>query len=172
MKKTMLIASSVMMMNLLMVSCNLDDGSSCPEALTGGLSDIETEFVGTWVLTNMVSEEEVDLTDDDVENPSTEIFQQLPDCQKDVVYDFESDRKFTLEQEYNATDCQNKLTFDGTWKLTEGKLTFVSQCTSQTIDIVVNDDSTMFTLEDTYFFNDVNGFVISTSVTLTYEKTL
>jgi hypothetical protein len=172
MKKVKLIASSVMLMSLLMVSCSLNDGSSCPEALTGELSLTESEFVGTWVLTNMVSEEEVDLTDDDVENPSIEIFQQLPDCQKDVVYDFESDRKFIVKQEYNATDCQNKLTFEGTWKLTDTELTFVSQCSSQAIDVVVNDDSTVFTLEDTYFFNDVYGFVISTTVTLTYEKAL
>lgn len=172
MKKLKLMASSAMMMGLLMVSCNLDEDTSCPKALTGELSFPESEFVGTWVLTNMVSEEEVDLTDDDVENPSTEIFQQLPDCQKDVVYDFESDRKFTVKQEYNAPDCENKLTFEGTWKLSDTKLTFVSQCSSQAIDIVVNDDSTVFTLEDTYFFNDVYGFVVNTKVTLTYEKTL
>jgi hypothetical protein len=54
MKKVKLIASSVMLMSLLMVSCSLNEGSSCPEALTGELSLTESEFVGTWVLTNMV----------------------------------------------------------------------------------------------------------------------
>lgn len=166
-----LMASSVLM-SLLMVSCSLNDGTSCPEAITGSLSDLENEFVGTWVFTNMVSEEEVDLTDDDVENPSTEIFPQLEDCQKDVVYVFETDRKFNVKQEYNVPDCENKLTIEGTWKLMNGNLTFVAQCSSQTIDVELNEESTIFTLEDNYSFQDVNGFLIMTNVTFTYEKAL
>jgi hypothetical protein len=172
MKRLKLIACSVMMMSVLMVSCSLNDGTSCPEALTGELTLIESEFVGTWVLTNMVSEEEVDLTDDNVENPSTEIFQQLSDCQKDLVFDFGNDRAYTIKQGYSATNCENKQSLDGTWKLIEGKLTLVALCTTQLVDIEFNGDNTIFTREDIYTFQDIYGFTINTNVTSTYEKTL
>lgn len=172
MKKFMLMVSCVIMMNFLLVSCSLDDGAACPQAFTGELSVSESEFVGTWVLTNMVSEDEVDLTDDNVENPSTEIFQQLSDCRQDVVYNFQNDRKYSIKQGFNATNCTNKQSLEGTWKLAGNKLSLVTICTLQTVDILINNEVTVFTYEATFTFQDVKGLNINTTVTSTYEKTL
>jgi len=116
MNKTILLLGKLMLVGLLMLGCSTDNGSNCPEALTGELTLDELDFVGTWVFTDLVSEKEVDLTDDNVDNPSTDIFSQLEACDKDVDYVFRSDRTYTVRQEYNAQDCDNKLSFDGTWK--------------------------------------------------------
>lgn len=173
MKKTVISISKVVLLCLLILGCSTDNGSSCPEPLTGELSTIENEFVGKWVFSGMTSEEAVDLTEDGVDNPSTEIYSYLPDCQKDVEYFFNSDRSYTVRQEYNAANCTNKLSIEGTWMYTNGNLTFVtpSVCLSQTLNITLN-GATEFTISDTVMFNDVSGLTIRSNVTLTYTKTL
>ena len=174
MKNTVIASIQLMFLGLLMAGCTSTDGSGCPEALTGELTSMENEFVGNWVLTDMVSEEAVDITTDGVDNPSTDIFSQLPDCQKDVEYVFRNDRTYTVRQEYNAENCTNKLSFDGTWKYINGKLELVNPtiCLSQTLNITVNNDTTVFALVDLVTFNDVSGLTVKSNVTLTYEKIL
>ncbi len=172
--KTLSLLGNVILISLLFVSCTLNNESStnCAQDLTGDLSTTESEFVGSWVLTDLVSDVAIDLTDDGVDNPSTEIFDQLSECSKDLVYDFNSNRSFTVKQEYNAVNCDNKLSIDGTWRLIGAQLTLVSLCQAQQINIQLNNEYTMYTLEDTYNFNDVTGNTINTDVTLTYTKTL
>ena len=154
-----------------MVGCSVDK-NTCQSDFTGALSDAETGLVGTWVLTDMVADKEVDLTDDGVENPSTEIFDQLPDCQKDVEYTFDSDRSYMVRQEYNAMDCTNKQTFNGTWSYSNGQLQVVSDCILQTLNIEISGDATTFTLVQLITFNDVYGYMIKGNTTITYTKVL
>lgn len=164
--------SLLMCFGLLMMGCSTDSSSNCPEDFTGALSSDENEFVGTWALSDIVSQVAVDLTDDGVDNPSTEIFDQLPDCQKDVEYIFGSDRGFTVRQQYNATGCTNKLSLDGTFKYVSSQLSFNNACVVQTITVQVNVDFTEFTVNDNYTFNEVDGSTTSSSVVLTYSKSL
>ena len=170
MKKISIIISTILFLSLLMVGCDVNDESSCPSDLSGELSTTESDFVGTWALTDMVSAEEVDLTDDNMNNPSTNIFPQLPECQQDVVYEFKIDRTFSIKQAYNVAGCQNKGIVEGTWKLSGGQLTLVALCTSQVYNVDINTENTLFTLEDRYKFNDVLGVVITSDATLTYER--
>jgi len=171
MKKSIVLICSVLVINLLSVGCSSVDGeSSCSQDLTGALSTTEADFVGTWTLTGLISEIEVDLTDDNMSNPSTEVFSQLPECQKDVVYIFNSDRTFAIQQAYNVEGCPNKALVEGTWKLSGGQLTLVALCSSPRYNIILNSEFTLFTLEDTYNFNDQTGVIINSDVILTYEK--
>ncbi|MGM5471341.1 DUF5004 domain-containing protein [Flavobacteriaceae bacterium LMO-SS05] len=160
------------MLMLLLSSCDLGDNVKCPDALTGGLSEVESDFVGVWDLIDMVAEDAVDLTDDNVDNPSTNIYQQFSECKRDLVYDFKSTRAFTVQQGYAATNCSNKQIVEGTWKLETGKLSLVSLCTLQSREIVLNTEKTEFTRVDQTTFSDVNGLNINTKVTLTFGKRL
>src|SRR5699024_11429066 len=53
----------------------------------------------------VVADQEVDLTDDDEENPSTDIFAQQSACEKDEQYVFDADRTFEYSKSNNAEDC-------------------------------------------------------------------
>ncbi|WP_338357316.1 DUF5004 domain-containing protein [Yeosuana marina] len=158
------------MASLFFVGCN-NDGPDCPEALTGELGTSETVLVGDWNFVGMVAEDAVDLTDDDQDNPSTDIFAQLDACDKDLVYTFDNDRSYTFTQGYVATDCTNKVQFEGTWKLTGSNLAFVANCTTNAIDIAFNEDQSTFSFEQTYKFLDMDGHTVTTKVTFTYGKT-
>jgi hypothetical protein len=170
MKNSMLLTSYLILINVVMMSCSLNNDVECPTAFTGTLSATEIEFVGTWAITNIVSEDAVDLTDDAVNNPSTNIYQQYSECKRDVVYEFKNDRTYTLKQGYVATNCQNKLSTEGTWKLDSSRLTLVTGCSSQFNNLEFDNENTIFTQEATIQFNDTNGFIVSTKVTTTYTK--
>ena len=172
MKNRRVALCKILLVGLLMFGCSTDNGSSCPEPFTGALSFEENAFSGTYVLTDIVSENPKDLTNDGIDNASTEIFAQLPDCKKDVDYEFRADRTFTVRQEYNAENCTNKLSLDGTWKYTLGQLSLINECLLQTVEIEVNNDYTEFTISDIYTFNESTGAISQSRVTLTYTKSL
>jgi len=169
MKKTVLLVKSLVVMSFLFVSCNDNDSVTCPDALTGELSEVESAFAGKWVLTAIASEKEVDLTNDNVANPSKNIFEQQTACQKDVIYVFNADRTFDYKEGSVAEAC-TKTAIDGTWKYSVSGLVIVANCTSQILDIDVNDDSTEFSIESTYNIKDVSNNVISSKLTFTYTK--
>ena len=172
MKNRIVLASKFLIMGFLIVGCSTGSDSNCPEDFVGALSSEEEAIVGTWVLTDIVSEEAKDLTDDDVDNPSTEIFDQLSDCNKDIEYLFNSDRAFTLKQGYNADNCSNKFMLNGSWKYVNGQMSFVQSCNTNSVDIFLNNELTVFTIEDVLTFNEVDGTVSTSNVTLTYTKSL
>lgn len=174
MKKSNLIMKSLLVMGaLFLASCNNDDGFTCPDPLVGELNATESEFSGTWVFTAMVAEDAIDLTKDDTDNPSTDLFAQQKACDRDLVYDFKDNRDYTLKQGYTAEDCTNKQSLIGTWSLSAEKtLTFVANCSSQTTRIETNETGDTFTFATTLSFQDVNGAVITTKVTYSYEKVL
>ncbi len=172
MKKSNFIIKSLMGMAVLfMVSCNSDDSISCPAELTGPLNPTETEFTGTWIFSGMMAEEAVDLTDDKTENPNKDIFAQYSDCNRDLVYNFNGDRKYSLKQGSLALDCNNKESLTGTWSLTDTKaLTFVANCGSQTTPITINEEGTTFSYASNLSFRDVTGIMKTTKVTFIYSK--
>src|SRR5690606_19051372 len=97
----------------------------CPDPLIGELTAIETEFSGSWKYIGMEAEEAIDITDDNTDNPSTNLFAQLKDCDRDMVYNFMTNRNYEIKQGYVAANCNNKQTLTGTWSLTATDLTIV-----------------------------------------------
>ncbi|WP_166963479.1 DUF5004 domain-containing protein [Yeosuana marina] len=170
MKKSIVFVKTIMVASLLFVGCSNDNSPNCPQALTGELDATETAFVGDWSFMGMVSEKEIDLTDDNEDNPSTNIYDQFEECQQDLIYSFENDRSYSLKQGYVATNCTNKVQLNGTWKLTGGVLSFVTNCSTNYLNIEFNNDKTEFTFEETYKFVDVDGQIITSKVTFTYGK--
>ena len=162
----------MLMTVLFMVSCNTDDTINCPAELTGDLNATETEFSGTWIFTDMIADDAIDLTDDKTDNPSKDVFAQYSACDRDLVYNFNGDRKYSLKQGSLASDCNNKESVAGTWSLTVDKkaLTFVANCAMQTTQITIGEDENTFSYTSNLSFRDVTGLVKTTKVTFTYTK--
>jgi len=135
MKRNAFIIGAMILMGGVITSCNSDNEIDCPEDFTGELVAEEELLVGTWVLSAITADEEIDLTDDDVDNPSTDFFAQYSACQRDASYTFNSDRSYEYEQGQNATDCQNKVALEGTWRMASANLSLVSACSLQNTDI-------------------------------------
>lgn len=152
-------------------SCNSDDGNNCPEDFTGELTESEEKLVGEWRLSAITSDEEIDLTDDDEENPSTDLYAQYSDCQKDAGYVFNNDRSYTFEQGQNGADCNNKAILEGSWQLTDSSLSLVGTCSLQDTDIDFNEDDSVFTLSGTFNVTDVEGKIVQAELSFSYTKT-
>ncbi|TDU43196.1 uncharacterized protein DUF5004 [Gelidibacter sediminis] len=165
-----LMKSLMVTATLFIVSCNNDDSIECPEAITGELTTTETAFAGSWVLTGLDAEDAIDITDDNTENPSTDIFAQYTECQRDLVYDFVDNRNYVFKQAQSATDCEGKQSLTGTWSLTDKVLAFVSGCSTQTIEIEVAETDDVFTYEALVNIREVSGLIKNTKVTFTFEK--
>ncbi len=161
---------ALMVIALLTVSCNNDDDSNCIQDLTGELSSEETSFSDTWVLAEIVSDKEMDLTDDNDENPSTDLFNQYTACERDAAYEFKNDRDYAFKEGETQPNCSNKQTSVGTWKLEGSTLTLVSFCNMRIIDIEINTETTSFFIEDNFNFTDVKGNIINSNVKFTYNK--
>lgn len=171
MKKSNLIIKSLMVMGaLFMTSCNTDDGISCPDPLVGELTAKETEFAGKWIFTAMEADKAIDITDDKTDNPNTDLFAQHTACDRDLVYDFLSNRDYSYKQGSVAADCTNKQSLTGTWSLADSKLSFVANCSSQTMPIVISETGDSFSYDATLNITDANGDAKTAKVTFTYTK--
>lgn len=151
-------------------ACNTDNEIECPEDFVGALATSEEVLVGEWSLTAIRSEEEIDLTDDDEENPSTDIFVQYEPCQKDASYTFTSNRAYIFEQGQRSEDCERKVDIGGTWQLANNILSLAGSCNVQNISIALNEDNTEFEFTQTFEVTDVKGATVQTDVTLVYSK--
>lgn len=170
MKRSILFMKSLLIMSVFfMVSCNDDDTVSCPEAISGDLTAVETEFAGKWELKDMVAEEAIDITEDKTENPLKDIYAQLPACKQDLYFSFDG-RDYVEKQGYTAEDCTNKASLKGTWKLAGDNLVFVASCTTQSLKIEFNEDKTEFYYSSTLTFQDQKEGLKTTKVTFTYAK--
>ncbi len=170
MKRIIFSIGTLFMMSGFIVSCSTDDGSSsCPEDFTGALGANEEKLVGEWVLSAIVADEAVDITDDNQENPSTDLFAQYGECQKDAIYTFNADRTYTFKQGQNGTNCQNQGTFDGTWQLSSNTLSFVDACILLNLTITFNDSETSFVFSNDFNITDVGGNTIETNISFTYS---
>ena len=114
---------------LFITGCNRDDGPGCPEDYSGPLTTEERDLAAVWRLFAMEGSVAVDLTDDQVNNPDTDLFSQLDDCSVLASYNFSEDRKATYNaSEPNDGECVEKLLFDGTWKFESGMLYLAAGC--------------------------------------------
>ncbi len=169
MKRNAFMIGAWVLMAGIISSCNSDNDVDCPEDFTGELTTGEEVLVGTWVLSAITADEEIDLTDDDEDNPSTDFYAQYSDCQRDASYTFNSDRTYEYEQGQNAEDCQNKTALEGTWKLVSANLSLIGGCSLQNTDIEFNVNGTEFSFTNDYDVRDVDGIVSSVEITFTYS---
>lgn len=171
MKKTILFGlfGAIAFSNLL-VGCSTDNTVECPADYEGALLEEENGLLGTWELSAIVAEKEVDLTEDDEQNPKKDIYVQYTDCEKDGEYTFGPGRAYTFSQGQNATNCSNKLKIEGTWKLSSGILGLIGNCSSQNLEIDFDEEKSEFSSTSNYNITDVNGATIQTDVKFTYTK--
>jgi hypothetical protein len=156
----------------ILIGCSSDNTIECPADYEGALVEEENALLGTWELSAIVAEKEVDITDDNESNAGKDIYAQYTDCEKDAEYTFGPGRAYEFAQGQNATSCTNKLKIEGTWKLSTDILGLVGNCSLQNIKIAFNGDKSAFTTTSNFDITDVNGQIVQTDVTFTYTKTV
>lgn len=164
---------SGLLLIILIIACSIDGGANggvCTEDFTGALKSNETVLAGTWTLTGITSDTEVDITEDDEDNPSQDIFAQYSDCRKDAEYRFETDRAFRFAEGQKIAGCSNQLVVEGSWKFTGLALDLNSSCSVRTIPIRFNDDFSEFSYIGLITYNDVSGVDIDTKTTFIFSK--
>lgn len=167
MKKQKLMAVVVLTaLTGLFVGCN-DDDAECIADYQGELTADETAFAGEWNLSAIVSDEELDLTDDEEDNPSTDLFAQQSACQNDQQYVFNGDRTFEFSSGENAESCDNPVSLTGTWKLGGSTLGMIYYCSENIVDLEFNADRTTFSYSTPAQFQQPSGNV-QVEVTFTY----
>jgi len=169
MKYKFLSIGATLFISVMFLSCSSDDGDQCPPDFTGDITSEEEKLVGVWELSSMVAADELDLTDDGVDNPSTDIYNQYTDCQQDAVYSFGAQRIYGYEEGENAQSCDAQIQIEGTWELVSGTLRLTSSCSIQSTSVVFNDNDTTFTLSQIFNVRDVSGVVSQTSIDFTYS---
>ncbi|WP_162558651.1 DUF5004 domain-containing protein [Robertkochia solimangrovi] len=163
--------SAITCMAIFALGCNNDDTNECDQNFTGALQTEEQDLVGEWRLTSATAEDEIDLTDDGEENPTTDLFIQFEECQRDIAYNFESDRDFTYLIGYNNTECESSRDgIAGTWKYEAGVLSIRSGCSFGNMVITLNDSDTAFTISEVNRIRDVQNVVVETTITYTYTR--
>lgn len=169
--KRMLFVLTIAFLGISAISCNSDDDSFCAEDFTGALTDHEKTLEGEWELSAITSDEEIDLTDDDVDNPSEDIFGQQTDCQNDVSYTFASSRAYTLQQGTRVAGCDNEFSTSGTWNLVGDEIGLVDNCTLQILEVAIDDEeepSFSFLVDQN--IKDVDGKITQVKLIITYTK--
>lgn len=149
--------------------CNSDNEVPCVDHV-GELTAEETPLVGTWRMTAIVSNIEVDITDDSEENASTDIYAQYTDCQKDAEYAFTTARGYTFKQGFTAIGCTDKSDNAGTWKFANDQILFASNCAQFSVAITMDANQTVFTFESNVTILDVNNNSVPAILTITYTK--
>ncbi|MEC3965302.1 DUF5004 domain-containing protein [Flagellimonas halotolerans] len=169
MKEKLFNAGILMCIGAMLLSCTSDDGVECAEDFTGDLSANEQKLVGEWVLSGIVAAKELDLTDDNTDNPSTDLFAQYAECKKDASYTFGEDRSYAYELGKYEEDCEYIAASTGTWELASQNLSLVSSCSLQTTVLEFNEDSSQFTFSEIYSVTEVTGTVVQTRIDFTYS---
>ncbi|CAM4280705.1 DUF5004 domain-containing protein [Zobellia nedashkovskayae] len=159
--------------SVLFLSCDsTDDTIDCTEDFSGVLASAEEKLPGDWVLTAMTADTEIDLTDDETANPSTDLFAQYEDCQKDASYSFGTNRTYVYRQAQNTADCTNQVTLGGTWQLSDDTLRLVTDCNLSSIALTFAEDDSAFMFTNSFSIADAEGKTIQTNVTFTYTLTV
>tara|TARA_R110002049_G_scaffold306800_3_gene505863 strand:- start:2200 stop:2706 length:507 start_codon:yes stop_codon:yes gene_type:complete len=161
---------STCLLSVLLMNCSPnEDSNKCVEEFVGAVSATETFLVGDWVLTAIESNIDVDLTDDGEDNPSTDVYEQSTDCQKDATYSFNVDRKYSFKNGYSAANCSQKLENKGTFQLVDANLSITSNCALFNIPIEVDSFETEFTVSNAVNVAK-NGQTVAAVFTYTYTK--
>lgn len=153
---------------LIFNACTTDNEVECPEDYMGALASAEEKMVGEWVLTAIEADKEIDLTDDNEDNPDTNIFAQYSDCQRDGAYAFSSSRGYTFKQGLKASDCERTVNLEGTWQLAGSVLSLVGSCNVQNLPLEFNSDNTEFVFSEDFNVTDIQGATQQTKVSFTY----
>ena len=146
-----------------------EDPIECPAQFTGELQEMETKLTGKWTLVALVSDTEVDLTNDFINNPDFDMFAQYSDCGKDATFNFFENRTYVYEVGYRVEGCTRNNT-TGTWKLDTNDLFLVVACGSLTSEVSFNESNSRFEYTNSVDIQEVNGLVTRADVTYTYEK--
>lgn len=150
-------------------ACNKDNDNNCPDDFTGDLTTLEATLVGDWKLVSITATDAVDLTNDNENNPSTDIYSQSSDCAVDVAYTFNNDRTFAFKEGKTVADCQNSSTTGGTWKFEANQLSIITTCYLQSMAINLQADNGVFSITNSILVTEVNGNKVQTNVTYTYQ---
>ncbi|PIB25306.1 DUF5004 domain-containing protein [Maribacter sp. 4G9] len=155
---------------MLFVNCNLnEDPVACPTPLTGDLLETEVTLVGTWKISGITADTEVDISNDSEDNPSTDIYNQSSDCSKDAFYTFNENRTYTYNTGSQTDGC-TKSTTSGTWQLSQNDLLLVVSCGSNVYDVSFNEDDSQFSYTLSLDVQEVNGLLTSARITFTFSK--
>lgn len=161
---------SALVLTISIIGCNSKSTIDCIE-FTGNLTSGEAVMVGTWTLSGINSNLEIDLTDDDTDNPNNDVYAQYMACQKDAIYVFEADRNYTFEQGFVAAGCVDKFDNVGTWQLANGQLQVANSCSQFNIIISLDASGDTFSFTNNANIVDVNGINFTVTLTYTYSKT-
>ena len=171
MKRIEKLIAAFAIVSVLFISCNSNDDTHCEPDFTGSLSQTEQVLVGKWVLTAIVSDKEVDITEDDTDNPSTNLYSQSTDCEKDIFYTFNENRIMKFVIGSTAENCSNKNETSSSWEFKNGTLSFVQSCLIFESKIGLATDNLSFSSENSNVtIKDVDNNVISAKLTYTYTK--
>lgn len=154
--------------------CTTDEEMPCPQPFTGPLTEDETVLVGTWELTALTASEEIDLTDDDVDNASTDLLSQLDACNQLSKYEFGGDRNLQYSGGLlTGETCQEQVLLEGSWAFSGSSIGVVTGCRAfyfPPIEFVEEGVSFSFTEARTVF--DALGQGVRLEITETYSKVL
>lgn len=163
-------AIGLTLLGLIFYNCaQTEDPIECPAQFTGELQEIETKLTGKWGLVALVSDTEVDLTNDSINNPDFDMFAQSSECAKDATFNFFENRTYVYEVGYRVEGCARNNT-TGTWKLDINDLFLVVACGSLTSEVSFNESNSRFEYTNSVDIQEVNGLVTRANVTYTFEK--
>lgn len=155
---------------LFFLNCSVsNDPLVCPEQFTGELLENETKLVGQWRASGAISNVEVDLTNDNVENPSFNMFEQFSECAKDAIFNFDRNREYAYDLGTVTTGCTRTNTV-GTWKLSSNELQLIVSCGSIDYNVTFNGDNSQFEYTSNIDVQEVNGSLTPARVTFTFSK--
>ena len=132
---------------LLFAGCTPDNDVPCAEPFTGSLAEEEIPLSGTWELTALEGSTAIDLTDDDIDNASTDLYAQIDECVVNVKYILNDSRVINYVASEVVEDfCEERVLLDGTWKYELNTISVVSGCAQYYLPIALSEDKTSFTL--------------------------
>jgi hypothetical protein len=158
------------LLGLTFVNCGVNEATiECPPNFTGELLESETKLVGEWIVTGVISDTPVDLTNDEIENPNVNMFDQYSECSRDAIFVFNENRNYLYDVGSKAFGC-NKTSTLGTWKLNSNELLLIFSCSVANYTLVFDDINSQFEYSNNIDIQEVNGLVTSAKVTFTVTK--
>lgn len=155
---------------LIFHGCGIEsDPLECPPQFTGELGEDETKLVGQWMATMAISDVELDLTNDEIDNPSVDIFSQYSECAQDAIFNFNVNRIYSYDIGTMTSGCTESTT-QGTWKLSSNALFLIVSCGSVTYNLSFNDELSQFEYTNEIDVQEVNGIITPARVTFTFNK--